>query len=92
MKRFNIACPRKYTVNGEEKTYWGSVGTLTEFEAREDKPRGFALDLNMFPDTKFMVFEQKESGESTPASSQTLTAKQAVEYPEEDVNPDDIPF
>jgi hypothetical protein len=63
MKRFNISVPKKYTKDGEEKTYWGNVGKLIYFPATDDKPAGFALELYMFPDTKFGVFpdEPKET-------------------------------
>jgi len=31
-KRYNISKPKKYTTrNGEEKTVWNNIGTLTEF-------------------------------------------------------------
>jgi len=54
MKRFNINTAKKYTKDGEEKTQWNRVGTLVEFKEGE-----FALELNMFPDTKYFVFEDK---------------------------------
>ena len=71
MKKFNITAPRKYTSNGEEKTFWANVGSLVKFEATADKPEGFIIELNMFPDTKFMVFEDKpreSQGEETQTS------------------------
>lgn len=60
MKRFNISVPKKYTKDGEEKTAWANVGKLVYFPKTDDKPAGFALELFMFPETKFMVFEEKE--------------------------------
>lgn len=59
MKRYNVSVPKKYTKNGEEKTAWKNVGTLVRFEATAEKPEGFILELNIFPDTKFGVFEDK---------------------------------
>lgn len=59
MQRYNITTPKKYTKNGEEKTIWNTVGTLVKFEATGDKPESYILELNMFPDTKFGVFEAK---------------------------------
>lgn len=32
MKKYNISKPEKYLKDGEEKTYWANVGTMTEFE------------------------------------------------------------
>ena len=37
MKRYNISVPKKYEKNGEEKTQWNSVGSLTHFDATADK-------------------------------------------------------
>jgi hypothetical protein len=62
MQRYNISVPKKYTKNGEEKTAWKNVGTLVRFEATDTKPEGFILELNMFPETKFGVFEDKPRG------------------------------
>lgn len=64
MQKYNISVPRKYTAKtGEEKTAWGNVGKLTRFEATGEKPEGFIIELFMFPDTKFMCFEDKPKEE-----------------------------
>lgn len=57
MQRYNVTVPKKYTQNGEEKTSWKNVGTLVKFEAKDGKPESYILELNMFPETKFGVFE-----------------------------------
>lgn len=31
IKKYNISKPEKYNKNGEEKTMWHNVGTMTEF-------------------------------------------------------------
>jgi len=59
MQRYNITTQRVYTQNGEEKKSYPRAGTLVKFEATADKPEGFILELNMFPNTKFYVFEEK---------------------------------
>lgn len=59
MKRFNIVIPKKYTKNGQENTQWNIVGTLVKFEATPERPEGYILELSMFPNTTFKVFEQK---------------------------------
>lgn len=59
MQRYNVSVPKKYTKDGQEKTAWNNVGKLVRFEARNGKPESFILELNMFPDTKFGVFEDK---------------------------------
>lgn len=59
MKIYNVTVPKKYTKNGEEKTQWNTVGRLIKFDATQEKPEGFVLELSMFPETKFGVFEEK---------------------------------
>lgn len=80
MKRYNIVVPTKYTKGGEEKTAWNNVGSLVRFDATSDKPEGFILELHMFPNTPFKVFEQKAKEDKTP------------EYPREEINAQDVPF
>lgn len=58
-KRYNITTSRNYTQNNEEKKAYPNVGSLVKFEATSEKPEGFILELNMFPGTKFYVFEEK---------------------------------
>jgi hypothetical protein len=75
MKKFNIAVPKKYIKDGEEKTAWNNVGKLIFFPKTDTKPSGFALELSMFPETKFMVFEDKpreERSEDTDVESPFL--------------------
>lgn len=66
MKRYNISVPKKYTRNGEEKTSWSTVGTLTHFPAGNGKTEGFIMELGMFPNTTFKVFEQKARENKVP--------------------------
>lgn len=88
MKRFDIIVPKKYTKDGEEKTAWNNVGTLVHFPANGDKDEGYILELNMFPETTFKVFEQKPKEEQAPQQAQQT----APEYPADEINPEDIPF
>ena len=67
MKRYDITVPKKYTKDGEEKTSWNRVGTLVKFDATSDKPEGFILELSMFPETKFGIFESKPRDEKIDA-------------------------
>ncbi len=93
-KRYDIVIPKKYEKDGEEKTAWKNVGTLVRFPATEEKQEGYILELNMFPDTTFKVFEQKPR-DTAPAPQHSQSAPQAsnsADYRSEDINPDDIPF
>ena len=58
MQRYNIVTKKTYEKNGETKTLWLNCGNLTRFE-KAGEPDSFAIELNMMPDTKFYVFEQK---------------------------------
>ena len=69
MKRYNVTVPKKYTKDGEEKTAWNRVGTLVHFPATADKEEGFILELSLFPETKFGIFEDKPREEKTNDST-----------------------
>lgn len=63
--KYNIAKPEKYVKDGEEKTYWANVGTMTEFEKDGKVSRiieipAIGLKANIFPFDK--KEEKKESG------------------------------
>ncbi len=90
MKKYNLAKPRKYTDSqGNEKTYWDRVGEMIEFEKQDGtvnrivKIPAIGLECN--------VFEDKPK-EEKPKPVVEKTEKEYQEYPEEEVNPDDIPF
>jgi hypothetical protein len=72
MKRYNVSVPRNHEKDGETKTAWSNVGKLVHFEATGDKPEGFILELSMFPNTKFGVFEEKPR-DAQPAPAEDTT-------------------
>lgn len=79
MKKFNITTQKVYQQGGEEKKFYPQVGKMVYFEANEGKPENYLLELNMFPGTKFYVFEDvPKDSYPTPKS--------------EGINPDSIPF
>lgn len=75
-KRFNVVTKKTYTKNGVENSSWNNVGSLVAFDD------GYALELSMFPDTKFYVFEQKDKN----------SPKKPVTNPVEDLSPEEINF
>ena len=98
MKRYNITTVGSYEKDGQEKKTYPQVGKLVFFEANNGKPESFILELNMFPGTRFCVFPDtpkdgtqtsRPAQRSAPANEPPL---ETIEYPAEDVNPDDIPF
>lgn len=66
MKRYNITTSKTYTKNNEEKKSYPPVGSLVRFDATSEKPESFILELNMFPNVKFYVFEEKPREGTTP--------------------------
>jgi len=93
MEKFNISKPKKYIdKSGVEKTYWSTVGTYTEFKKQDGSMSrimeipAIGLEASIFPivqkvDT--VVREMKKEQGRVPTD---------IEYPEEEINPDDIPF
>jgi len=98
VKRFNIVNPKKYTSNNEEKTFWANVGTMTEFH-KEDGSVSRIIEMND-NNVTFSVFEAEQKtnnngggqqNNSAPAA-QNNSASVMPEYPQEEINPEDIPF
>ena len=79
MKKFNVVSPKKYTKNNEEKTIWLQVGTITEFDKGNQ-----ILELNMFPNEKYCIFEQKPK-EDKPQENSSVGE-------EPQVGSEDLPF
>ena len=93
MQRYNIVTAKKDTRNGQEKTQWNQVGTLVRFPATQDKDEGFVLELHIFPETKFFVFEQKPRNERLNPASFKDTAELAPDIGAKDeIRESDIPF
>lgn len=92
IKKYNLSKPRKYTDSqGNEKTYWDKVGEMIEFEKQDGtinrivKIPAIGLEAN--------VFEEKPREEASKPQPKINTAKKEHEqYPEEEINADDIPF
>lgn len=56
MRFFNITTKKTYkNKRGEEKNLYPFIGRLTQFDDGK-----ITIDLNMFPNTKFYVFEIDE--------------------------------
>jgi hypothetical protein len=52
-KRYNI-CTKQEPKGEDGKAFWPKVGTLWERDGK------FNIELNMFPDTKFYVFDSEK--------------------------------
>lgn len=106
-KRYDITTSSTYTKDGVEKTKWNQIGKLIEYE-NDGETRRF-IELFMFPNTRFSVFEEKARNEGKKAQDDTMVAVDVsdapegeitpnkpisddIQYPVEEVNPNDIPF
>ncbi len=92
--KFNLAkAGRKYQDNqGQEKTIWDNVGTLTEFH-KDDGTINKVIEIpaiglvaNVF------TIKPKIENKPSPVVKKEAEARLDQEYPEEDINPEDIPF
>lgn len=63
----NICTFKEYLKNGEKKKKWFPVGTLKT----NDDGKQF-IELNMFPNTSFYVFEQKEKDQAPVRSADDI--------------------
>ncbi len=95
MKKYNLSKPEKYMKDGVEKTYWANVGTMTEF-TKQDGSVSRIVEIPAIG-LKANVFEQTDKQQPTqpiapPPVKREPQNVNGVEYPEEDINPQDIPF
>ena len=55
MKHFDICSKRTWEKDGEQKVSWLKVGTKRVLDDGKEM-----IEINIFPNTPFYVFEQKE--------------------------------
>lgn len=70
VKTYNIVTKTEYDQNGETKKRWNRVGRLVKFPESERGEGGYKMEMFMYPDTAFYVFEDKPRDEyaQRPAS------------------------
>lgn len=92
--KFNLSkAGRKYQGNdGQEKTQWDNVGTLTEFH-KDDGTINKVVEIPAIGLTAnvFAIKPKTEQGQK-PVEKKEADVQLNEEYPEEDINPEDIPF
>lgn len=99
MKKYNLSKPEKYMSNGVEKTAWKIVGEMIEFEKQDgtisriiDIP-AIGLKANVFEQGSRNVNPSPVELKKTPEQVEIMdTSEKVVEYPEEEINPQNIPF
>lgn len=96
INRFNIVKPKKFTAkDGTEKTVWQQIGTMTEFHKSDGSINrlieipAIGLEANAFP---FMDGSKQNKKAGEKDITKRVVEQEEVEYPEDDLNPDSIPF
>jgi hypothetical protein len=102
--KFNLSkAGRKYQDNqGQEKTIWENVGTLTEFH-KDDGTVNKVVEIPAIGLTANVFAIKPKEGQKTEPTVQldkeyptekniSVPMVEGMEYPEEDINPEDIPF
>ena len=69
----DIVTKRTYTAQGVEKNIWNKVGTLKDVDGRT------FVELFMFPETPFYIFEQKKKEEVKPEVPVEVTLDDIVD-------------
>ncbi len=105
IKKYNISKPKVYTKDGQEKTLWQNIGTMTEFIkdngqiSRKIEIPAIGLDAQLFP-----FDDKKETPKDTRQVSNGYMKKEMTpeeeynamtpnkEVDEDVVNPEDIPY
>ena len=65
LRQYFINTPKKFVVNGEEKTQWLPVGSMRILDNGQ-----IFIQMNQTPDTTFMAFEKEEKPKQ-PAQNNT---------------------
>ena len=98
--KYNISkSGRKYQdQNGNEKTVWNNIGTLTEFHKDDGSINrmieipAIGLEANVFLIEPKMPQNSEKTQKMTHSSTPNQKEQLDVEYPDEDISPEDIPF
>ena len=93
IKKYNISKPEKYTdKNGNEKTYWNNVGTITEF-IKENGNVSKILEIPAIG-LKAQIFENKpkENKDIYPRENEGSIDKVDTLDIEKEDSTDEIPF
>jgi hypothetical protein len=93
VKRYNISKPKKYVDrNGQEKTQWNNIGTITEFH-KQDGSVGriieipaIGLEANIFP------FQERGEGGYQGSRSPQRDDSDQGRSDEEVIDINDVPF
>jgi hypothetical protein len=87
MKRFDLVVPRKYEVNGEEKTQWQNCGVVFE---KDGKMWGEVRSIPVNWDGRFQLFEPKQEAQGQQSEIKKVVEKvKAQGFEPQD---DDFPF
>jgi len=92
IKKYNIAKPEKYVAkDGQEKTYWTTVGTITEFEKQDGSISrlveipAIGLKANAFEqkprESQYQPQPEAQKQQSAPPDSQPMSDDEISQIP-----------
>lgn len=80
MKKLIIKAPKTYEKNGEQKTYWLNVGTITDME----DGKNVFVELNICPNERYRAFPFEPS--------KPLREPEPQEGQSDGIRLEDVPF
>jgi hypothetical protein len=101
VEKFNMVLAKPYTANGEEKTFWANVGRVTLFHKNDGSVSGIVEENHSKEQFQLFPVQDRQDAPAQSGGQYNQPYKQPqgqpaqpgeVEYPTEDINPDDIPF
>lgn len=89
-RNYNVSRPRKVMQNGEEKTFWDSVGKITIF-TKDDGSESGKLELYSFANRtiELNVFPQKQRENKQENNSNTDKIEEEIDG---EIRVENIPF
>lgn len=98
IKKFNISKPTKYMRDGIEKTRWNTVGEYTEFHnsdgtvSRIVEIPAIGLEAKVFPQDRDGAMTARPAVRDEFSQPEPPSALPEIKYPDDEINPEDIPF
>lgn len=93
IKKYNIAKPEKYTKDGQEKTFWANVGTMTEF-VKQDGSVSRIVEIPAIGLKANVFLQDPKPSQTTHTPQSDIPIINEGQYPTDsnEVDIKDIPF
>lgn len=96
VRKYNLSKAEKYIdKQGVEKTFWANVGVMTEFE-KQDGSVSRVVEIPAIGLKASVFLQEPRQSEPRLAQTRQVMEKEAridtIEYPDDGINIDEIPF